>query len=198
MNDTYEIATLLTPKERKHLLALKETCVSLDAHQDYNLFDCTKTQIHPKHLGMYSNKFSPIAAEALEKLAAAARERKDIGLGATVAQYFLDYTEGGFTKFHTDDDSSVALTMVTLLDEQDLEGGETVLQQVYEHKARPQHKYAKRDSDDGPYGQRIVPVVVPVDVGDTMIYDKGLMHGVAKVRKGLRTVLVTWYSSKTS
>jgi hypothetical protein len=190
MKQTYEIAKILTSKERKQLLSLKESCVTLDAHQDYNLFDIAKTLIHPKHLGMYTNKYSPLAKQGLDKLHAAAKERE---VGDPVAQYFLDYTKDAFTKFHTDDDARVGLTMVTLLDEQDLSGGETILQQVYEAKPRPEHKYAKRDGKDGPYGQRIIPEVVPMEVGETIIYDRNLMHGVGLVREGIRTVLVTWY-----
>ena len=111
----------------------------------------------------------------------------------TIAQYFLDYTENGFTKFHTDDDERVGLTMVTILDQQDLSGGETLLMREYELKERPAHKYAKRSEKQGPYGQRIIPEVVPMEVGDTIIYNRNLMHGVGKVREGIRTVLVTWY-----
>lgn len=195
MNQTYEIVQILTPKERRHLLALKDTCVTYEAHQDYNLFDVSKTQVHSKHLGMYTNKFSPVAEQALHKLRDYAQANAPVG--ETVAQYFLDYTEESFTRFHTDDDEAVGLTMVTLLDEQDLDGGETILQHKYLVKDRPSHKYAKRSGDGKPpYGSRIVPEVISMDVGDTIVYDRHLMHGVGRVRKGVRTVLITWYSSK--
>ena len=185
----FEMKQILTLDDCRELLKYRLTCETLEAHQDYNLFDVSKSQLHDEHLGEYT-KTEPGAMRALHKLQAEATRR---GLGHMWAKYFLYYGEDGFTRHHTDDDDKVGLTMVTLIDEEDLEGGETVLLKPYLAKARPGHKYAKRDGKDPPYGKRIVPEVVPMEVCDSIIYDRYLMHGVAKVRKGYRLVLVNWF-----
>jgi hypothetical protein len=190
MNPEFEIKQLLTIEDCVELIKYRVTCETLEAHQDYNLFDVSKTIIHNEHLGEYT-KAEPKALAAINKLQAEATRR---GVGRMWTKYFLYYGEDGFTRHHTDDDANVGLTMVTLIDQKNLEGGETVLLKPYLAKARPEYKYAKRDDDkQGPYGQRIVPEVVPMEVCDTIIYDRYLMHGVAKVRKGYRLVLVNWF-----
>jgi hypothetical protein len=184
----FDIEQILTLDDCKELLKYRLTCETLEAHQDYNLFDVGKSELYNEHLKEYT-KTEPKAMMALDKLQAEATRR---GLGRMWAKYFLYYGEDAFTRHHTDDDEKVGLTMVTLIDQQDLEGGETVLLKPYMTKARPGHKYAKRDGDP-PYGSRIVPEVVPMEVCDTLIYDRYLMHAVARVRKGYRLVLVNWF-----
>lgn len=185
----FDIKQILTLDDCRELLKYRAHCETLEAHQDYNLFDVGKTVIYADNLREYT-KAQPKALAAFDKLQAEATRR---GLGKMWTKYFLYYGEDGFTRHHTDDDAKVGLTMVTLIDQKDLEGGETVLLKPYLAKARPGHKYAKRDGKDPPYGKRIVPEVVPMEVCDTIIYDRYLMHGVAKVRKGYRLVLVNWF-----
>ena len=38
-----------------------------------------------------------------------------------------------------------------------------------------------------------MPKVVNVDKGQSMVYNRSLLHGVAQVEKGKRLVLVSWY-----
>lgn len=45
--------------------------------------------------------------------------------------------------------------------------------------------------------QRVIPKVVDVDKGQSMVYDRSLLHGVAQVEKGKRLVLVSWYGKTT-
>ena len=82
--------------------------------------------------------------------------------------YILNYTKGSFCRMHHD--ATEWNTYVTLLEENNLEGGEVLTGDE------------KRCID-----------VRHVDVGQTMIYDNGLQHGVAKVRKGNRKVFIVWF-----
>ena len=41
--------------------------------------------------------------------------------------------------------------------------------------------------------QRVIPKVVQMDVGQSLVYDKHLMHGVGQVEQGNRLVLISWY-----
>jgi len=106
-------------------------------------------------------------------------------------KYFVMYEEGSFTRMHTDNDDDISLTIVTLLDSQDLVGGETIVHLPAEYKGRDVNEYRKGDipRED----QRVRPKVVNVDKGHSMIYNRSLLHGVAEIEKGKRLVLVSWY-----
>ena len=72
----------------------------------------------------------------------------------------------------------------------DLIGGEPLVQLPYEKRSRPSTHYRKGDA---PIGQRVIPKVVQMDVGQSLVYDKHLMHGVGQVEQGNRLVLISWY-----
>ena len=101
------------------------------------------------------------------------------------------YEEGAFTKMHTDNDDEIGLTIVTLLDEVDLVGGETIVHLPYQKKQKRDDQYIKGDMMDG---QRAVPKIVQVEKGQSMVYDRSLLHGVCQVEKGKRLVLVSWFT----
>jgi predicted 2-oxoglutarate/Fe(II)-dependent dioxygenase YbiX len=66
----------------------------------------------------------------------------------------------------------------------------------YEKRQRPSSKYAKREKgQEAPIDQKIIPKVVQVKDGQTMIYKRDLLHGVGQVEKGTRLVLVSWYKT---
>lgn len=84
--------------------------------------------------------------------------------------YILKYNVGSYTKIHQDNEYSAKKTIVTLLNKShDLDGGECIFY------------------DDN------VPHVVNLNVGESIIYDQNMFHGVGIVRKGHRTVCVSWY-----
>lgn len=93
---------------------------------------------------------------------------EDVSGHKATRHYMLNYIKGSFCRMHYD--ATEYNTYVTLLEEKDLEGGEVLTGDE------------KRCID-----------VRHVDVGQTMIYDKGLQHGVAQVRKGNRKVFIVWF-----
>lgn len=113
--------------------------------------------------------------------------------------YFLKYIPGSFTRFHSDNKSE--LTIVTLIDSVDLVGGDTLTMAEYERPKgdRPSSQVCKRPPEEDvtpPYGRHIVPDVIDIKTGESMVYGPKLQHGVSKVYNGERTVLITWFKSK--
>ena len=176
---SYKVENLLTPNQVSDLVELYNSLKTNPAHQDYNLFDVDKRQIHSTHR-------RPNALDAIDNFAG--NELK------SYSHYFLEYGPESFTKFHTDAHTYVHQTMITVLDDRELVGGESLVMLPYEKRQRPANKYAKRgDGNEAPLGQVIIPKVVKLNKGQTLIYDKELMHGVAQVESGRRLVLVSWY-----
>jgi predicted 2-oxoglutarate/Fe(II)-dependent dioxygenase YbiX len=113
------------------------------------------------------------------------------------SQYFLDYIEGAFTRKHSDNNDVVKKTAITLVEANDLDGGDII---VYE----PHYKSDMQVPEDGSVlnrynekdykpGDEIIPVIVKQKVGETIAYGPNVQHSVSKVLKGNRVVLVTWY-----
>jgi predicted 2-oxoglutarate/Fe(II)-dependent dioxygenase YbiX len=109
--------------------------------------------------------------------------------------YFVEYGPESFTRIHTDDGANIDRTIVTLIQTSDnIEGGETLVWDTYKKKGRDNKGYVKRkEGSRRPIGREIIPVVVPLQDGESVIYDGRTTHGVAEVRKGKRLVLVNWY-----
>ena len=176
---SYKVENLLTPNQVSELIELYNSLESNPAHQDYNLFDVDKRHI-------YSSMRKLTAFDALNDYAGS--EFKNY------SHYFLEYGPEAFTKMHTDATTYVYQTMITVLDDKDLVGGESLVMLPYEKRERPANKYAKRgDEDSGPIGQPVIPKVVQLNKGQTLVYDKDLHHGVCQVESGRRLVLVSWY-----
>lgn len=116
-----------------------------------------------------------------------------------VGCYFLRYPPDSFTRLHEDFDSE--LTIVTLIDSKDLVGGECIILSEYESPGpRPAHYTCARHNDKekdkhAPYGLHIVPDIVNLEDGQSMIYGPDLTHGVSKVYQGERIVLITWFKN---
>lgn len=126
-------------------------------------------------------------------------QRIDVGgNGEMYAQYFLKYIEGSFTKSHVDNEEEVGETVITLIDKEDLIGGDII---VYEPHFKNTDWEATAENGminyyRGEYlpGQKIIPVIVNQEVGESIFYSHSTMHSVSKVLRGTRTVLVTWYN----
>lgn len=147
---------------------------SLSIKRYYNLFYCTKRDVPPQ--------------QHIKEL-----ECDDLKISS---QYFLDYEIGAFTRVHSDNNDLVKKTSITLVEANDLEGGEII---VYE----PHYKSDMEVPEDGTVinrysgdyvpGETIIPIVVKQEVGETIAYGPNVLHSVSKVLKGNRVVLVTWY-----
>ena len=175
----YKLENIITNEDRHQLLDVYRALEPELAHQDYNLFDVDKR--HPtKHQSRL---------DCFKKLDEYASNHEQ-----TFRHYFLNYTPEGFTKFHTDNDESVGLTIVTFLDKSaDLVGGEALAMLPYTKTGRPSTHYRKGDAVAP--GNRVIPKVINMDVGQSLVYDKSLMHAVGQVERGNRLVLISWYGN---
>ena len=170
----YKVENIISEDDRVELIKLYNSIPSTKASQDYNLFTVDKRRISNEQLK--DDMFGKLDQYADRPV---------------YSHYFVMYEEGAFTRMHTDNDEDVTLTIVTLLDSQDLIGGETIVSLPFEYKGREVNEYRKGDVPTKE--NRIIPKVVNVDKGQSMVYNKSLLHGVAQVEKGKRLVLVSWY-----
>lgn len=172
---------ILSDADIEELQKIYSECQSKFAHQDYNLFDVERRDV-PSKLYNSSTAFKKLTEYSKQKV---------------LSFYFLKYTEGSFARFHEDNGSD--LTIVTYISKSDdLVGGIPVNLLEYERKPRPSSHYAKRNKSDekGVYGTKIIPeVIVDVEEGDSIVYGPELKHGVSKVQRGERIVLISWFSN---
>lgn len=109
--------------------------------------------------------------------------------------YFLSYTRGSFTATHVDTDKA-NLTLITLIDKtDDLIGGDVIVIKPLP-KRELRGEFRGKEGTRARVGKLIVPEVWPQEVGESLIYDGGTTHGVTRVKKGERIVLVTWLKEK--
>jgi len=164
----------------EELQEARDLAASLDFYrifQMYNLFDLDRAEVD-----------TDCGAGFVDTLQKYSKHDTNIGL------YFLKYIEGSFTRMHHDNNSD--LTIVTLIDDKELVGGHSLVAETYEQRDRPADQYCARNNGEEthpPYGQEIVPDVLPVSVGESLVYGPDLKHGVSKVYEGERLVLVAWY-----
>lgn len=175
----YKVENIISEEDRVELIKLYNSMPSTKASQDYNLFTVDKRRLFNDNL----------KHKALKKL-------DEYADRPTYSHYFVMYEEGSFTRMHSDNDEDVTLTVVTLLDSIDLIGGETIVHLPHDYKGRDKNQYRKGKI---PFkDQRVMPKVVQVDKGQSMVYDRSLLHGVAQVEQGKRLVLVSWYGKAVS
>ena len=170
----YKVENIISEDDRVELIKLYNSIPTNKASQDYNLFKVDKRRISKELL--QDKTFSKLDQYADRPV---------------YSHYFVMYEEGAFTRMHTDNEEDITLTIVTLLDTQDLIGGETVVTLPHEYKGRQENEYRQVNAPHKEY--RVVPKVVNVDKGQSMVYNRSLLHGVAQVEKGKRLVLVSWY-----
>lgn len=165
----YKVDQIINEDDRHGLIDLYNSIPSRVAHQDYNLYKVDKRNLR-------SEQFN----EAINKLVKHSKRE-------SYSHYFVMYEKGSYTKIHSDNDEDVGLTIVTLVDTVDLVGGDTL---VYVNRPDDEKTgYQKGEDHKG----RVVPKIVQMDVGDSVIYDRSLLHGVTQLDKGKRLVLVSWF-----
>ena len=174
--NSFRIEKIYTDEEIAEIVLLFHASKAELMHQDYNLFDVDKRQIR--------NRSEIPVLQKIDRF---------IGLSPE-SHYFVMYKEEAFTSFHSDNDDVVKMTAVTLLEEKDLVGGETIVLERYQKTSRPANRGARRGTDrSAPVGVSNIPIVAKLKVGETIIYDSHVIHGVAQVERGQRLVLVSWY-----
>lgn len=168
---------ILSKEELKEAMAVYESLPMNYYHQQYNLFDVERRDVPaPIHFGFF------------EKLQHYSKMKYNKGA------YFLRYVPGSFTRMHTDNNSD--LTVVTLLQTENLKGGYSLVTGEYKRKERPSDRLASRhayEENTPPYGKEIVMDVIDIEDGESLVYGPELNHGVSKVYEGHRIVLITWF-----
>lgn len=110
--------------------------------------------------------------------------------------YFLNYFEGSFTRRHADVGEQSQRTVITLIEKSDdLKGGETIVYNTHYKRDNFEfdvNRYGRKDERDDEQGAHIIPHVVDLEVGQSVIYDALTLHEVAEVVRGNRKVLVGW------
>ena len=174
----YTKETLLSPDEVQEALKLYESLPMQKYWQYYNLFKVERRDIPQEHS----------SAGFMKTLHKRARTINQIASG-----YFLKYPVGSFTKIHCDNNSDI--TLVTLLESKDLVGGYSLAVGKFDEDSRPHGWEAVRDNGYNGYGDEIITDVIDIKDGETLCYGCDLQHGVSKVYRGHRIVLVTWWSN---
>ena len=175
----YIMDNILSDEDMKEAVEASTSAEYYEIFQYYNLFDMDRADI------VDVSKFG-----FAKKLLDYSKNDECTGM------YFLRYKKGSFTRMHHDEQSD--LTIVTLISDRDLVGGHSLVTEIYEPRARPADQRCERNNgEDGhpPYGQDIIQDVLPVTVGESLVYGSDLKHGVSKVYEGERLVLVSWYKN---
>lgn len=182
----YSVARFIDEDDRKELIELFNSIQPEYFHQLYNLFDVERRTVV---------KSEQLNYKSIRKIC-----HHELVKGQVLKEvYFLRYTEGSFARVHTD--SGTSRTIITFVDSENLVGGETLMKLEYKHKTRPKsHKAARtpREEERPPYGQYIRNVIVPFEVGESVVYGPKLLHGVSEVLKGSRIILACWFNPEES
>jgi hypothetical protein len=114
--------------------------------------------------------------------------------------FFVEYQQESYASIHRDWHGS--LTTVTLVDAtDDLEGGEAIIQlnskrSIKSFRDCPSYIQGKLCQPSRKIKPLIETHIVPLQVGETLMYGPMLLHGVSKVLSGRRLVLVVWFDRK--
>ena len=172
----YKVDQIITNEDRHNLIDLYNSMPTNFGHTDYNLYNIDKRIL--KRLYDLDPKYKTVF-EKVENYAGY----------KTYSHYFVMYNEGSYTRMHTDNDDHVKSTIVTLVDTVNLVGGETIVTLPAPEAQYEKKGYVKGNEHKG----RVVPKIVRMNVGDSVIYDRSLLHGVTQVEQGKRLVLVSWF-----
>lgn len=114
------------------------------------------------------------------------------------AAYFLMMEKDSFTRMHSDNDDVITGTSITLLETENLQGGEIIVMEPHYKKDIEVTPEVTNRYTEGDYkaGDSIIPIVVNQAVGETIKYGPSVLHSVSKVESGTRLVLVTWYKNE--
>jgi len=182
VNSNYSIETIITEQDRKELKKLFDNLSFMNLQQGCHLFNIERRDVKDEK-NVYTEKIRKYG------------ESKGYQLQQN---YFLKYRENSFTRVHADDchSDSVKLTIVTVVETQDLIGGECLVFDEYQKTLDNRGDYIMLSGDDNgvPYGKNIIPVFVKLNCGQSVVYDGGVEHGVTRVEQGHRVVLVSWFN----
>lgn len=128
---------------------------------DRNFRSCSIADVDPKQVSHVTSKLVHLTGESIE-----ARETT-----------FSDYTVGDHFAYHVDQGEYAPQrkwTAITLLDKQDLEGGQLCL-----------------FDEETPY-------VLDLEVGETVMHCSTIPHKLTEITRGSRSVFISWYYPLTT
>lgn len=149
------------------------------AQQDYSLFYVEKLNVDSK------SKVENSATVAIDKY------MKDRYGYTNQTHYFLKYVPYSWTRVHTDNVNRVTKTVITLVEEKDLIGGETLVWD--KHYDLPEIKGSYIQRTGSVHRKSEIPCTPKLQPGESLVYDNATRHGVSQVEQGHRIVLVSWY-----
>jgi hypothetical protein len=122
-----------------------------------------------------------------------------------MSHYILEYNVGSFAKIHVD--NKTELTLVTLIDLEEgtiggniiAIGGDGDLKKTGENTMVISNKtWSDTPREEKLLQLNIAPIVADLDINETISYGKDVKHGVSRLEKGRRVVLIQWcYFNKT-
>ena len=174
----HRIVNLLNADDLVKLKDLYDTLPANPMVQSHNLFHVDKRSCGADYHPVTSKVKDFIQSSHNTKLKA-------------VNPYFVMYESEAFTQLHTD--FNTTMTCVTLVSDNDLVGGETIVMEHYEPKDMPNAGIA---GEDRIIPNMSTPRIVNLKPGDTLIYGPSLPHAVAKVISCNTSVLLQWFVSR--
>jgi hypothetical protein len=171
---------ILSEEEISEAIELANSLDWHDVFQMYNLFDVQRADVKDRENGKYG------FADTLQRYSR---------LPNMIGFYFLRYVPGSFARMHHDNNTD--LTIVTLLEDEGLVGGHSIVTEIYNQKPRPSDQTCARSNNEienPPYGKDIIVDVLPMERGDSLVYGPDQRHGVSKVYEGSRLVLINWFN----
>lgn len=180
MNKTFRKNNFFTGGDIQELWQIYHKSKVLHAHQDYSLHHVERRNVLKKDLKR--DAFQPML-----------KHYSNLKY-AHMSSYFLKYSKWSWCRPHHDDIGFKTQTCITLLEEKDLEGGETLVWDKHFDLPTPEGHYVKRS---GSCHRKNEIVCTPtLETGESLCYGENIKHGVAQVREGHRIVLVTWFRRK--
>ena len=197
-NIALAVASIFDKTDLSKLKALYNSIAGVKYYQDFNLFKVTKKPIE------VGGKYHTV----LDKTRLWLPDADDYYLKTN---YFLRYEQGSWTRVHMDSynnenqenkgerstEQSAGITFVTMLySSPDLKGGEALVMLPHEEPEYMTFRHRQGNANVAKRGMTVVPKIINLKQGETMVYGDRLPHGVAQVERGERIVLVTWYTRK--
>ena len=176
LNKTFLVRKIVSDENFKSLREHYDNTPCEYAHQDYSLHHVEKTTLHSRNL---------IALKELD-------EYYDRLGYKHKSSYFLRYVQYSWTRPHHDNIGTPTKTAITLIEEKDLEGGETLVWDKHYDLPAPKGSYVKKTGSI--HRKNEIPCTPRLQPGESLLYDDNIQHAVAQVRSGHRIVLVSWYS----
>lgn len=185
LESNYTKNTILLQEDVEYLKELYGRLSPTFYTRDFNLFNVYKCHV-PRKMHPHDIVVIRRVADAIKHYAQAKE---------SLAHYFLKYVEGSFTNVHFDNPNRVNKTAVTLLDvSEDLVGGDAILlkkitkEDLLEGKSQPEDILVNTKRHNA-----AIPLLVKQEIGSTMVYNNATLHGVTRVERGHRLVLISWF-----